>query len=391
MLCTAPNPAKPYLINKNTERPIEKFYFYNNMNNNTKTNKSFGNVQFLIMAFIWVLIFAIPLLTGDNTNGVMWPRIIKVWIEYSFVFIVFFVNHFLLFPQFLKGRRILYFISVLCILIILVLVSYFFNAADNPPDVMQRMEPPMGDQPGPPRPRGKGPRESFLPFGNLLIMSILLIGFDAGLSFSGKWLQAEQNKIMLEKENVENKMAFLQNQVSPHFFMNTLNNIHALVDIDTEEAKEAIIRLSQMMTYMLYESRTEKIGIQKEVDFVKSYVELMKLRFSEEVEVKLDIPETLPDISVPPLLTISYIENAFKHGISYEKPSFIHIKYVFKKDKLYFEIKNSNHSKQKKSINSGIGLENARKRLSLIFADNYSLNINQAYNNVFTVNLNIPL
>ena len=81
MLSTAPNPAKPYLINKNTERPIEKFYFYNNMNNNTKTNKSFGNVQFLIMAFIWVLIFAIPLLTGDNTNGVMWPRIIKVWIE----------------------------------------------------------------------------------------------------------------------------------------------------------------------------------------------------------------------------------------------------------------------------------------------------------------------
>ena len=406
-LSTAPNPAKPYLINKNTERAIEKFYFYNNINSNTKTSKSFGNVQFLIMAFIWILIFAIPLLTGDNTNGVMWPRIIKVWIEYSFIFIVFLVNHFLLFPQFLRGRRVLYFISVLCILTILVLVSYYFNVADNPPDIVQHMQPSMGDQPiggprpgsdqlgggqpGPLPPRGKGPRELFPPFGNLLVMSILLIGFDAGLSFSGKWLNAEQNKIMIEKENVENKMAFLQNQVSPHFFMNTLNNIHALVDIDTKEAKEAIIRLSQMMTYMLYESRTEKIGIQKEIDFINSYVELMKLRFSEEVEVKLDIPEILPDISIPPLLTISYIENAFKHGVSYEEPSFIRIKYIFKKDKLFFEIKNSNHSKQKKSVNSGIGLENARKRLALIYGYNYDLNINQTYNKVFTVNLNIPI
>ncbi len=218
-----------------------------------------------------------------------------------------------------------------------------------------------------------------------------MIGFDAGLSFAGKWLQAEQNKIILEKENVENKMAFLQNQVSPHFFMNTLNNIHALVDINTEEAKEAIIRLSNMMAYMLYESQTDKISIQKEIDFVKSYVELMKLRFSEEVDINVEIPEKLPEIAIPPLLTISFIENAFKHGVSYEEPSFIHIKYVFKKDHLYFELKNSNHSKQEKNANSGIGLENARKRLALIYTTNYELNINQPDNKVFSVSLKLPL
>ncbi len=218
-----------------------------------------------------------------------------------------------------------------------------------------------------------------------------MIGFDAGLSFAGKWLQAEQNKIILEKENVENKMAFLQNQVSPHFFMNTLNNIHALVDIDTEEAKEAIIRLSNMMAYMLYESQTEKISIQKEINFIKSYVELMKLRFSEEVEIKLEIPEKLPEISVPPLLTISYIENAFKHGISYESPSFIHLAYTFTDKQLGFELKNSNHAKQNNSTNSGIGLQNAQKRLDLLFKNNYSLKMSSKTDKEFTIKLNIPL
>ena len=354
-----------------------------------KSNQNFSNIQFSIIVFIWILIFAIPLLAGDSSNGIAWGRVTKVWIEYSFVFVVFLINHFLLFPQFLKGRRILYFVSIVGLLSLLVLVSYLFTVIDKPP--VEHIRPPRGGEHGMPPPRGKGPRDFIPPFGNLLILSILMIGFDDGLTFAGKWLRAEQNKIMLEKENVENKMAFLQNQVSPHFFMNTLNNIHALVDIDTEEAKEAIIRLSQMMAYMLYESQTDKISIQKEIDFIKSYVELMKLRFFEEVKVELNIPDTLPDIYVPPLLTISFIENAFKHGISYQKPSFIHINYVFKKDKLYFETKNTNHAKQTRKENSGIGLENARKRLSLIYNKDYQLKFNLDKNEIYTVNLNIPL
>ncbi len=284
----------------------------------------------------------------------------------------------------------MYFVSVFCILMLLILVSYFFENTNTPPNnALQPMRPPIDRPPG--SHPGKGPREFIPPFGNLLIITILMIGFDAGLSFSGKWLQAEQNKIILEKENMENKMAFLQNQISPHFFMNTLNNIHALVDIDTEEAKEAIIRLSQMMAYMLYESQTEKISIQKEIIFIKSYVELMKLRFPEEVDVKLSIPETLPDINVPPLLTISFIENAFKHGVSYEESSFIHIKYIVKKDKMYFEIQNSDHSKREKDKNSGLGLENAQKRLALIYNNNYELLISKDVRNIFKVNLNIPV
>ena len=228
------------------------------------------------------------------------------------------------------------------------------------------------------------------PFANLLIMSVLLIGFDTGLVFSMKWMQSEQNRLKIEKESMENKMAFLQNQISPHFFMNTLNNIHALIDISSEEAQGAIIKLSEIMDYMLYESQTEKISLKKEMNFIKSYVELMKLRFTKDVDIILDIPEILPTVSIPPLLTISFLENAFKHGISYELPSFVHIKYEVVGSNLNFEISNSDHAKPEKSKNSGIGIKNSRHRLDLIYGNSYQLAINQSEQN-FAITLNIPL
>ncbi|TKG92872.1 hypothetical protein EYV94_18030 [Puteibacter caeruleilacunae] len=355
-----------------------------------RTNTNFDRIQLQIISFVWILIFAFPLLFSGYQEDIQWRHVFKMWIEYGLVFIVFLINHLLLFPHlFLKGKRVLYFVSVIGVLILLVVTIYQFGTVEIRPPM--DMKPPLGGRNVPMRPPGGGPAGVVPPFANLLVISILLIGFDVGLTFAGKWLQAEQNKIILEKENVENKMAFLQNQISPHFFMNTLNNIHALVDINTEEAKDAIIRLSKMMAYMLYESQASTISIHREIEFVKSYVELMRLRFSEEVEIKLNIPEILPDIAVPPLLTISFLENAFKHGISYEKSSYIHINYAFTAKRMFFKIENTVNTRQAGNANSGIGLQNIQKRLALIYEDDYDLNINQIEDKVFTVNLNIPL
>jgi LytS/YehU family sensor histidine kinase len=196
----------------------------------------------------------------------------------------------------------------------------------------------------------------------------------------------------LEKENVKNLMAFLKNQVSPHFFMNTLNNIHALVDINVEQAKNAIIELSQLMGYMLYESQSDRVSLKKELEFVKSYVELMQLRFTDDVDIAIEIPADLPNVVVPPLLTVSFIENAFKFGVSYEHPSFVHIKYEFEDDKLVFVCQNSLHESKPKHANSGIGLENSRQRIELIYGDAHWLNIDEdTNNNIFTVSLKTPL
>jgi len=353
-------------------------------------------VQLLLTTLVWMLIFIMPLLFGNFENSIDWSHIFKIWTENSILFGIFLINRYLLMPHlFFKGKRGLYFATIISIIVLSSFIFYanqdLLNARPEefPPPPHDLLTMPF-EQPSP----GPGPRELIPSYANLLIMSILLLGFDSGIIFFSKWMRAEQNKLKAEKESVENKMAFLQNQISPHFFMNTLNNIHALVDIDTDEAKEAIIKLSQMMDYMLYESQTAKISLKQEIGFINSYVDLMKLRFTDDVEVKVQMPDNIPLVKMPPLLTISFIENAFKYGVSYEAHSFIHINIDINDDqtRLAFMVRNTIHSTNEKKKNSGIGLQNARNRLDLIYGKNYQLTINNNENDhIFEVNLNIPL
>lgn len=359
------------------------------MTNRTKNN--IGNFQRWIILFVWVLIFALPLLFSNNEQTIKWEHIFKIWTEYLFVFIIFLVNRFVLVPQlFLKNKRNLYFSALIGAFLILVISAFVFgqfeimshirNLPPPPPEAMEMHRPPQNAI----------EKEFIPPYANLLILGILLIGFDTGLIISVKWIHLEQNKLQLEKENIETKMEFLQNQISPHFFMNTLNNIHALVDINSEDAKEAIIKLSRMMGYVLYESKTENIPVEKEMNFVRSFVELMRIRFTDDVQIELNIPEILPSVTIPSLLTISYIENAFKHGISYEETSFVKINFKFTENKMIFEIQNSIQNKTVKTNNSGLGIENTRNRLNLIYGTNYDLIIEQLPEKIFKVKLTIP-
>lgn len=349
-----------------------------------------GKFQHLVILFVWILIFAMPVMFGDLKEGINWNHIYKIWIEYTFVFILFLLNRFILLPKlFFKEKKVTFFLVLIGSFILLVVGSYYFGA--NSHFSPQEEIPPFGNQPMPFPPLPQMRPDFIPPFANLLILAILIVGFDTGLIISVKWIQLEQNKLQLEKENLETKMAFLQNQVSPHFFMNTLNNIHALVDISSEEAKDSIIKLSQMMGYMLHESQTEKISVQKEMEFIKNYVELMKIRFTEDINIELNIPENLPPVLIPPFLTISFIENAFKHGVSYEEPSSIYITFHFTNNRMYFEIKNTIQNKQSKKNNSGIGLVNTKNRLNLIFGSSYELLIEQLPQKIYSVKLNIPI
>ena len=228
-----------------------------------------------------------------------------------------------------------------------------------------------------------------MPIFNSFIIGLLIVGFDAGFRMNFRWTRLEQERTELEKENIENQLAFLRNQVSPHFFMNTLNNIHSLIDIDTEEAKEAIIKLSKLMRHLLYDSEAEKIPLKNELDFIGSYIKLMKLRFSDKVNIELDIPDHIPQKSIPPLLFTSFVENAFKHGISYEKSSFIKIRFLFTDDRLTFKLNNS-ISEKKNMGSGGIGIENSRKRLDILYGKDYQLDINET-GTEYHLTLNLPL
>ncbi len=358
-------------------------------------NKRLKYAEVALLVLIWVVLITAPALF-NNEDFFQWEDFFRPMRTLVPLFIIFLINRIFLVPQLLlKGKNLYYLLSVFVLIAFFTVGSFliFEKNANRPgehnlPPQRFMIPPPMDQNFQPPPEPARG---AHVPqYINLLMFSLLLVGFDTGLRVSFRLTQTEREKAKLEKENVGTQLAFLRNQVSPHFFMNTLNNIHALIDYDSEEAKESIIRLSKLMRHLLYDSEIEKITLQKEVDFIKNYVDLMKLRFSEKVKINLLFPPVLPDKKIPPLLFTSYLENAFKHGISYQKTSFITISFLCSDKRVTFEIKNSNANIQREDKNSGIGKDNSRKRLDLLYGDTYSLDIEDTEEEHF-VRLVIPI
>jgi LytS/YehU family sensor histidine kinase len=174
--------------------------------------------------------------------------------------------------------------------------------------------------------------------------------------------------------------------------MNTLNNIHALVDINRAKAKNAIIKLSQMMRYLLYESDVQNVLLKKEIDFIQSYIELMRLRYDDDnLTIETEYPDNMENVYVPSSLFLSFIENAFKHGIHPRNHSLITISFSVKDNWLIFRIVNCRWNiTTQQTETTGIGLENVRKRLDLIYKDKYILAI-RSIDNIYEVILKIPI
>ncbi len=242
---------------------------------------------------------------------------------------------------------------------------------------------------------GERPFEGFkrmplpIPFISRLAMAFLLVGFNIGISLLFRSLRDEERLKELERERLQSELEYLKYQINPHFFMNTLNNIHALVDIDAKKAQETIVELSKLMRYVLYESSQQTLSLSKEIQFLTHYIDLMKLRYTEKVSVEVRFPGEVPDVQVPPLLFISFVENAFKHGVSYQHESFVQIEMKEEEGSLSFRCTNSSFGKSD-DLHHGIGLENIRKRLRLLFGNEYTLSIHEDEAR-FEVSLIIPL
>lgn len=194
----------------------------------------------------------------------------------------------------------------------------------------------------------------------------------------------------LEAENIRQQLESLRYQINPHFLMNTLNNIHALVDLDPEKAKESIEVFSKMMRVLLYEGNAPTIPLAKELDFIEHFISLMRLRYPEDaVRIEASFPEACPDAAVPPLAMASFVENAFKHGISYEAPSFVRLSLEMTQRRILFSCANSLHPARQKEQH-GLGMENIRKRLDLLYDSDYALHIDEQPD-IYRVLLDIPL
>ena len=364
-----------------------------------KNYNLFSFFEPLIIVVFWFVLFMSPVFFSYSEYGLNWNHIFRVWITFIPYLILFLLNRFVLLPYlFFKNRRLLFLGSVLLLILILAIgESQFRGKVFNHPGQAERVEhmpPPSQNFAGPPpgprqNPPLQRPPKELPPFIGFMVISVLIVGFDTGLRLSVKWVRSEQVQANIEKENIQTQLGFLRNQVSPHFFMNTLNNIHALIDYNSDVAKESIIRLSNLMRHLLYDSEAEKIPIKKEIDFISNYVDLMRLRYTDKIKIDLNLPSNLPDRSIPPLLFTSFVENAFKHGISYQNSMFIGISFFYRDKYLHFQVRNS-YARSGTSSHSGIGIANSRKRLDLLYGDRYTLDI-QDKENEFFVHLKIPV
>jgi len=353
-----------------------------------------------LIIILWVLLISIPIIFMPSDIEYQWNDVFKPMETFIPLFILFVINRFLLVPRLLlKRQNLWYSVAVVLIIGLFSLGVYLLQTGSHLTDKQQPKRPiihnappgrPPFGAPGSmsPPPRPAAPRQ-LPPYANFIVMAFLLVGFDTGLNAFFKLNQAEKERTRLEKENVSNQLEMLRHQISPHFLMNTLNNIHTLIDISTEKSKEAVMGLSRLMRYLLYETADNVTTLKNECTFIESYVELMKLRVSEKVDIVLNLPENVPHRKIPPLLFTSFIENAFKHGISYKEPSFIIIDIVPGETILEVVVKNSNHKKVHQQ-SSGIGFQNAKRRLDLLFGKDYHLNVAEN-DDIFTVHLTIPL
>lgn len=354
------------------------------------TLKNLGNED--LFYFVgWCLVFIMPVgqyfyeKSVGLSETMQWMLVFEHWLTVSPFLFLFFLGKWYLEPNFyFQQKKKKYFLfSVLAAFV--VMFSFSMLTYDYfPLNARQKIENPTFHQIliG-----GK--------FVSMFIMAILVMGISLFINIVFRTRREVILSKVSEAEKVKTELDYLKYQINPHFFMNTLNNIHALVDIDGQLAKDAIIELSRMMRYMLYETSALTVPFHKELEFHRHFVQLMKLRCDDSVNityVDIDKNSSYLNKQVPPLIGIVFIENAFKYGISHRHPSYITIKYMEEPGYLiHFHCKNSNFSNEGvQKQGKGLGLVNVRKRLDLLYSDKYKLDIVSTEKD-FTVDLYVPL
>ena len=381
--------------------------------------KFFAKKEYIIILIAWIFVYAMaPLCVWyvDMLNGFEFNlgRVHGMWMTITMFLLLYILHHFILVPKlFVTKRYAVYAIAVCMCTALCTLIQV--NSRPKPIGKRERfhVSHDMRHHDRHDRPYNHGlsdnhdrhgghwmkphrPHEILLPHDvACIVMLLLMFGVDIGTIAWMNSQKLQRQLLLLERQNLEQELDHLRYQINPHFFMNTLNNIHVLVDVDQERAKRAIIELSGLMRHSLYNSHESLTLLQNEIEFIRQYISLMELRFGKRVELVTNLPDAPShDIMIPPLLFATFVENAFKHGISYQHPSFIHISLSVDSEskEIHFRCENSrNDTSATHDGYHGIGLDNVRKRLNLQYAENYSLNIHDEDPDKYIVDLILPI
>lgn len=326
-------------------------------------------------ALVWLTIFLIPYIYTKRISDspIEFNDVLNIWGKILPYYIIFLLNNYILAPFLLLRQRYIWYITTLIILVVAVFGNAELFELSNHIGQLSLTE---------------------LQLYWKMLLGVVIAGINSMIKLYYRAIYSSQRMALLEKEAVESQMEYLKHQINPHFLMNTLNNIHAMIDFDSEMAKQSVVELSHLLRHVLYDSSEKYTTLDKEVEFIDSYIKLMRIRFIDEVNIEFNKPDIVScrKIKLPPLLIIVLVENAFKHGISYNENSYIKIDIIAFDNELSCIVTNSRH----KTVNSntehsGIGLSNVTRRLEMLFGNRYTLTIDDSDEKIYTVELVIPI
>ncbi len=334
------------------------------MTNVQNRNRLFRFLQFVqrpwvIHGVFWSLVFMLMLMAG-NDNGTSLLEITRIMINIAFYMLVVYINLGYLIPRFLNQKNFMTYV-----LLLLAMVAVF-----TPIKVMllyityEEVD----------------PRE-FLVMNQHTIFLLLftIAGGSTVIKIISDWQRHQRDRKDLETQRMQSEIKFLKSQINPHFLFNTLNSLYALTLKKSDKAPEIVIKLSEMMRYMLYESNERRVPLQKEVNYIQNYLALEALRQSGHADIRFNVEGQITDQTIAPLIFIPFLENSFKHGLNHQiSDGYVHVTMKVLDNKLLLRILNSKPAQlpqPSEKTSGGIGLANVQRRLNLLYPNQYKLDI----------------
>ncbi len=295
----------------------------------------------------------------------------------AYLLIFYYSNTLFLIPGLLTRRKwFWYTLTIISLLFVFLIIHRLFDdiiRAEMPESVRLKM---------PPR------RHYLYPFTGSSAVFFLVFTVSTCSRVIQEWLGIENKKKEIEKEKLGTELSFLKSQINPHFLFNTLNNIYSLALVKSEGTADAVLKLSSIMRYVLNETKHETVPLDKEIQFIKHYIELQKVRLTDNVSLEFNVEGDIEEQQIAPLILIAFVENAFKYGVSTKETSKLLFEIKADANSIYFTAQNNIVGDRGNGENTGIGLQNTKRRLELLYPDKHELKVTEE-NNLFIVYLKL--
>ncbi len=317
---------------------------------------------FLIHIAGWILLYLLPPLVTQSE--IRLPQNFGMVMNWTLVIVFFYINYFWLVPRLLsKSRFLQYFGAIMLMLCAAFFTTESYSRYRYHQEAREHHDPPPQHH-GPPRFKGY--------FSSLFCFAVLALG--TSIRVTEGWYSNEKQKKEMENQKLGAELSLLKSQINPHFFFNTLNSIYSLAIIKSEKTPEAVLKLSEIMRYIIYDTEKKVVPLSKEVEYIANYIELQKLRLPGFVKVEFITKVDDGNAVIEPLLLLPFVENAFKHGVDVENGGTIHIHITQEGESLRFHVSNPLIHDGNNIIDKyhGIGVNNTLKRLKLLYNDNFT-------------------